>query len=37
LKLDQAKCLKELNKENAKLKRLGGEAVVGEASSEGRG
>ena len=35
LKLDQAKRLKELEKENAKLKRAGGGAIAGEADSEG--
>ena len=35
LKLDQAKRLKELEKENAKLKRAGGGAVAGEAGSKG--
>jgi len=36
LKLDQAKRLKQLERENAKLKRLVGGAVAGEANSEGR-
>ncbi len=37
LKLDQAKRLKELEKENAKLRARGGGTVAGEANSEGRG
>ena len=34
-KLDQAKRLKELEKENAKLKRVVAGAVAGEAGSQG--
>ena len=37
LKLEQAKRMKELEKENTRLKRLGGGAVARETSVEGRG